>query len=64
LIAKKVDGDCTGCRLIRAGLCLQCAALVTAETLHRKPGKTINVSLCSGACAEALERYIAERSAP
>jgi len=54
--------DCTCCRLIRAGACMQCAALITAEILERgKPGTTLNVSVCSGACREGVERYFAER---
>jgi hypothetical protein len=57
------DCDCTGCQLMRAGVCMQCAALITAQILERgKPG-TINVSVCSGACREGVERYLAGRAA-
>lgn len=56
--------DCTGCRVIRAGVCLQCAARVTALILEGKEGETVNVSLCSPACREAMERFVAERDVP
>jgi hypothetical protein len=56
--------DCTGCRLIRAGLCLSCAALVHAQILESRAGDTITPALCSASCREGLERYVAERVAP
>jgi hypothetical protein len=54
--------DCTGCRLIRCGMCLQCAAAVTALIVESKEGDTIRASLCSGACREGMERYLATRN--
>jgi len=55
--------DCTACRLMRAGVCMKCASLITAEILEHRAGDTINVSLCSGACREGAERWAAERDA-
>jgi hypothetical protein len=54
--------DCTGCQLIRAGMCLSCAARVTAEIIkrdeqiERRGSVNITVELCSGACSEALQQ--------
>jgi len=53
--------DCTCCRLIRAGVCLQCAALLTAQIIESKAGDTVNAALCSAACREGAERFVAER---
>ena len=53
--------NCTACRLIRSGVCLQCASLMTAQILRSRAGATINVSLCSDACREGVERYVATR---
>jgi hypothetical protein len=46
--------NCSGCRLIRAGCCLQCAALVCAEIVRGKPGHQVSMPVCSGACQEAI----------
>jgi len=54
------DCDCTFCRLVRAGVCLKCAKLV--RTLkHRCARAHIEVSLCSAACRDGLERHVAEQ---
>lgn len=53
--------DCTACGLVRAGVCLRCAALLTAQILESKAGDTVNASPCSEACREGVERYISER---
>jgi hypothetical protein len=55
------DCDCTACRLMRAGVCMTCASLITAQILERGRPGTINVSVCSGACREGVERYLAGR---
>ena len=50
--------DCTGCGLLRAGVCTSCSWLIHAQILERgKPGVTIHTSVCSGACREGVERY-------
>ena len=48
--------DCTACGLVRTGVCLRCAALLTAQILESKAGNTVNASLCSAACREGAER--------
>jgi hypothetical protein len=53
--------DCTACRLLRAGVCFKCAALLTAQILESKAGDTFNASLCSPSCREGAERYLSER---
>jgi hypothetical protein len=53
--------DCTACRLVRAGVCFRCAALLTAQILERKAGDTFNASLCSPSCREGAEWYFSER---
>jgi hypothetical protein len=49
--------NCYGCRLIRAGACLQCAARVCAEIARGKGGGQVRVSLCKGSCSEAVEQF-------
>jgi hypothetical protein len=53
--------DCTACRLLRSGVCLQCASRMTAQIIQSRVGATISVSLCSDACREGVERYVATR---
>ena len=48
--------DCLCCELIRAGVCLSCAARITAEAIHLQ-AKEFKTTVCSGACREAVERY-------
>jgi len=51
--------DCLACELMRAGACMTCASLITAEVIERgKPGKVLRVRACSGACREAAERVL------
>jgi hypothetical protein len=56
--------DCTLCRLIRAGVCLQCAASAFADFLEYGPGSEVTVTPCSPACREGVERYVAELVLP
>jgi hypothetical protein len=49
--------DCTACRLIRAGVCMKCAALLAAQILEAKAGDTVKASFCSQACCEGIERW-------
>jgi hypothetical protein len=53
--------DCTACGLLRAGVCLKCAALLTAQILESKAGDTVSASFCSEACREGAERHFSER---
>jgi hypothetical protein len=54
--------DCTACQLLRAGVCMKCAALLTAQILESKAGDTVNASFCSDACREGVERWSAARA--
>jgi hypothetical protein len=49
--------NCTACRLLRAGVCFNCAALLTAQILESDAGDTIDASFCSEACREGMERW-------
>ena len=49
--------DCFLCELLRAGVCLSCAARMTAQSLRRPKAKEFKTTVCSGACREAVERY-------
>jgi hypothetical protein len=55
--------DCLGCELIRAGVCFSCAAAISADILRHGSDGTIKVTLCSGACREAVERVQQRREA-
>ena len=54
--------DCTACRLARAGVCMTCAATITAQVIEGGPG-AIRVKPCSPACREGVERWVAEKKA-
>ena len=50
--------DCLACKLLRAGVCMTCSSLITADVIERgKPGK-VWTKVCSGACREAVERVL------
>jgi hypothetical protein len=51
------DCDCLGCRLIRAGVCINCAVKVHAQIRQMAEPGELTVEPCSGACREALEQY-------
>ena len=48
--------NCTGCGMLRAGVCINCAENAAALILESGPGD-IAVEPCSGACREALQLY-------
>jgi len=52
--------DCEFCRLIRAGVCMSCAALIHAGQIEATLGKTVEGTVCSPACLEGVERWMAE----
>jgi hypothetical protein len=47
--------DCLGCKLVRNGCCLECAAHVGAEVRRGSAGDRASVPVCRGSCVEALE---------
>jgi hypothetical protein len=56
---ERLDCNCTGCRLLRAGVCIRCAAAIAAHIDEHHDTDQIKVDLCSGACQEAVECYVA-----
>src|SRR5262245_30848921 len=46
----------TGCGLLRAGVCINCAEKIAALILESGPGE-LAAEPCSGACREAIELY-------
>src|SRR6516165_1895884 len=56
LTSHKSSCNCTGCGLLRAGVCINCAEKIAALILESGPGE-LAVEPCSGACREAIELY-------
>ena len=56
LTSHKSSCNCTGCGMLRAGVCINCAEKTAALILESGPGD-IAVEPCSGACREAIELY-------
>jgi len=56
LTSHKSSCDCTGCRMLRAGVCINCAEKVAALILESGL-EELTVKPCSGACREAIELY-------
>jgi hypothetical protein len=56
LTSHKSGCNCTGCGMLRAGVCINCAEKTAALILESGPGE-IAVEPCSGACREAIELY-------
>jgi hypothetical protein len=48
--------NCTGCGMLRAGVCINCAEKIAALVLDSGP-EELAVEPCSGACREAIELY-------
>ena len=48
---------CTGCGMLRAGVCINCAEKAAALIFESGPREDIAVEPCSGACREALQLY-------
>ena len=56
LISHNSSCNCTGCGMLRAGVCINCAENAAALILESGRGD-IAVEPCSGACREALQLY-------
>jgi hypothetical protein len=56
LTSHKSSCNCTGCGMLRAGVCINCAEKTAALILESGPGE-IAFEPCSGACREAIELY-------
>jgi hypothetical protein len=57
------DCNCIPCRLVRAGVCLDCAIAVHEQALEQLggPGESETLAqLCSGSCYEAFQYYLAD----
>ena len=48
--------NCTGCGMLRAGVCINCAERIAALILESGL-QELAVEPCSGACREAIELY-------
>jgi hypothetical protein len=60
LTSHKSSCNCTGCGMLRAGVCINCAekiaAQILAQILESGP-EELAFEPCSGACREAIELY-------
>jgi len=56
LTSHKSSCNCTGCGMLRAGVCINCAEKIAALILESAPGE-LAAEPCSGACREAIELY-------
>jgi hypothetical protein len=56
LTSHKSSCNCTGCGMLRAGVCINCAEKIAALILESGP-EDLAVAPCSGACREAIELY-------
>jgi len=56
LTSHKSNCNCTGCGMLRAGVCINCAEKTVTLILESGPGE-FAVEPCSGACREAIELY-------
>jgi hypothetical protein len=56
LSSHKPSCNCTGCGMLRAAVCINCAEKVAALILESGP-EQIAFEPCSGACREAIELY-------
>jgi hypothetical protein len=56
LTSHNLSCNCTGCGMLRAGVCINCAEKAAALILGSGPGD-IAVEPCSGACRETLQLY-------
>jgi hypothetical protein len=56
LTSHKSSCNCTGCGMLRAGVCINCAEKIAALILQSGP-EELAVEPCSGACREAIELY-------
>ena len=56
LTSHKQSCNCTGCGMLSAGVCINCAEKMAALILESGP-RELAVEPCSGACREAIELY-------
>jgi hypothetical protein len=56
---ERLGCNCTGCRLLRAGVCIRCAAAIDTHIDKQDQSEQIKVTVCSGACREAVECNVA-----
>jgi hypothetical protein len=56
LTSHKSSCNCTGCGMLRAGVCINCAEKIAALILE-SGSRELAVEPCSGACREAIELY-------
>jgi hypothetical protein len=56
LTSHKSSCNCTGCGLLRAGVCINCAEKIATLILESGLGE-LAAEPCSGACREAIELY-------
>jgi hypothetical protein len=56
LTSHKSSCNCTGCGMLRAGVCINCAEKIAVLVLESGP-EELAVEPCSGACREAIELY-------
>jgi hypothetical protein len=62
LTSHKSNCNCTGCGLLRAGVCINCAEKIAALILESGAGE-LAAEPCSGACREAIEPFPRRQSA-
>ena len=57
---KHWDCNCIPCRLVRAGVCLDCAVAVHEQALEQQDGPSdeFQFQLHCGSCAEAFVHYL------
>jgi hypothetical protein len=60
LTSHKPSCNCTGCGMLRAGVCINCAEKIAPLILESGLGE-LAVEPCSGACREAIELYFVGR---
>src|SRR5262249_43204942 len=56
LTSHKSSCNCSGCGMLRAGVCINCAEKIAALIFESGP-EELAVEPCSGACREAIELY-------
>src|SRR5215813_8249664 len=61
LTSHKSSCNCTGCGMLRAGVCINCAEKIAALIFESGP-RELAVEPCSGACREAIELYFSTPS--
>ena len=52
--------NCMGCRLMRTGVCVDCARALQEQIAQMDEPRPMDIYPCSGACAEAIQIYFAQ----